>query len=313
MNLHKLEGPPPPDLGQALQAFEAEFVYPLGAEQSFHIAHGSDYSRFFRAMGDAACFVAEDRGRVIATIAGAIRRLGLPDGREKRVAYFGDLKVTSTARQSRVLYRVIRAAQEWAEGSVEAAFSVVMDGTRATPERYTGRVGLPVFSAVANVLVLRLAATDGEESEGYGSDPAAGERLYRGLSLGRYHMLGGDPDERSDTPPTWLIAGDGASCGRLEDTRRAKRLLVSTGAELITAHLSCFAFKTPDAGVGLLNEARRRAARLGYPALFVAMAEPDFEVVRGALLPSGTTVAPATIYAAHLESGPRWNINTGEI
>jgi hypothetical protein len=313
MNLHTIEGPSPPDLGWALEAFEAEFIYPLGAEQSFSIAHGPDYARFFRAMGDAACFVAEDRGRVIATMAGAIRRLGLPDGREQRVAYFGDLKMTSTARHSRVLHRILREAQRWAEGLVEAAFSVVMDGTRATPERYTGRLGLPVFSAVGQVLVLRLAAIDDGQNDTYGSDPVAGERLYRGLSLGRYHTLGGMPAERSDMTPMWLIAGDGAACGRLEDTRRAKRLLGSTGAELISAHLSCFAFKTPEAGIGLLSEASRRAARLGYPALFVAMAEQDFEALRGACSRAGTTVAPATIFAAHLESGPRWNINTAEI
>lgn len=127
MNIHRLEGPPPIELAGALEAFETEFTYPLGTTESFHIAHGPDYPRFFRAMGEAACFVAEDRGRVIGTLAGAIRRLGLPDGSEQRAAYFGDLKVTAGSRYGRVLYSVIRAAQTWAERSADVAFSVVMD------------------------------------------------------------------------------------------------------------------------------------------------------------------------------------------
>jgi hypothetical protein len=314
MNVHRLEGPPPVDLARALDAFEAEFTYPLGPTQTFHIAHGPDYSRFFRAMGDAACFVAEDRGRVIGTLAGAVRRLGLPDGSEKQVVYFGDLKVTAAARHGRVLYRVIRAAQTWAERLAEAAFfSVVMDGTRATPDGYTGRVGLPAFAVVGKTIVLRLQAADNGFGERYGSDPATGEHLYRELSVGRYCMLGGNPAERSEMTPRWLIAPDGMACGRLEDTRRAKRLLASDGAELISAHLSCFAFQRIESGISLLLDAARRAARLGCPALFVAVPELDAHAVRRALTTTVATVAPATVYGAGIEARAPWNVNTAEI
>lgn len=313
MNIHRLEGPPPVELARALEAFEPEFTYPLGTTERFHIAHGPDYPRFFRAMGEAACFVAEDRGRVMGTLAGVIRPLGLPDGSEQRAAYFGDLKMLAAARYGRVLYRVVKAAQAWAERSTDVAFSVVMDGTRATPDRYTGRVGLPEFVPVGKTILLRLPAADDGCDEGYGADPFAGECLYRELSLGRYCMLGGNPAERSEIMPRWLITPDGAACGRLEDTRRAKRLLTSGGSELISAHLSCFAFRTLEAGVNLLCDASRRTARLGYPALFVALAESDARVVREALTTSEVTVAPATVYGVGLEPGAPWNVNTAEI
>ena len=314
MNVHRFEGPPPVELAGALEAFEAEFTYPLGPTQTFHIAHGPDYSRFFRAMGAAACFVAEDRGRVIATLAGAVRRLGLPDGSEKQVVYFGDLKVTAAARHGRVLYSVLRAAHAWAERPADAAFfSVVMDGTRATPDRYTGRGGLPAFAVVGKTVVLRLQAADKGCGERYGSDPAAGEHLYRELSLGRYCMFGGNPAERSEMTPRWLIAPDGTACGRLEDTRRAKRLLASGGSELISAHLSCFAFHKLESGINLLLDAAREAARLGCPALFVAMPEPDADAVRRALTTIVATVAPATVYGAGIEARAPWNVNTAEI
>ena len=64
MIVHELHGPPAPELARALAEFEAGFTYPLGPGRTFHICHGDDYPCFFRAMGEAACFVAEQKGRV---------------------------------------------------------------------------------------------------------------------------------------------------------------------------------------------------------------------------------------------------------
>src|SRR5262249_3610874 len=149
--------------------------------------------------------------------------------------------------------------------------------------------------------------------ERYGGDPAAGERLYRELALGRYCMVGGKPSERSEMVPRWLIDPGGGACGLLEDTRRAKRLLSSNGSELVSAHLSCFALRRLEAGVNLLLEASRRAVRLGCPALFVAVAEPDADAIRKALPAVTATVAPATVYGVGIEVAALWNINTAEI
>lgn len=314
MIVHQLEASPAPPLARALGEFEREFSYPLGPGRSFRIAHGDDYPRFFRAMGRAACFVVEEGGRVVGTLAAVIRRLGYPDGEERPVAYLADLKVTPSARGGRALFVLARAAEAWVRGAAVAGFSVVMDGTAATPERYTGRIGLPAFTVLAKVAVLRLVWTGAPPDVGhYSHDAAAAARAYRELSRGRHWSPGGEPAERSEILPVWFLDLSGEACGRLEDTRRGKRLLVSDGSELVSAHLACFAFRDLRAGVRLLGAAARRAAALGYPALFVAVAPSEAEAVRTACAGHEVTVAPATIYGAGLEAGSAWHINTSEI
>ncbi len=96
MIVHQLSGPPSPALAQALCEFETQFTYPLGENRSFCISHGTDYPRFFRAIGEAACFVAERDGRALGTLGVALRDLLRPDGSMSSVAYFGDLKDQSS-------------------------------------------------------------------------------------------------------------------------------------------------------------------------------------------------------------------------
>jgi len=317
-----MEAAPPPPLARALGDFEREFSYPLGPGRSFRIDHGDDYLRFFRAMGRAVCFVVEDEGRVLGTFAVVTRQLGFPDGSERPVVYCADLKVTAAARSSGAAYQLCRAALEWSRGAADAGFSVVMDGTVATPDRYTGRLGLPSFAPIAKIAVLRLPTADGRpegsvagplDTPRHGDDAGAAGRCYRDLSRGRYCSVGGDPAERSDLAPVWFLDSGGAACGRLEDTRRGKRLLDSDGFELLSAHLSCFAFRHLDAATALLRAAARRAGALGYPALFVAVTHEEAAAVQAALLPTQATVAPATVYGAGLEVGAPWHINTAEI
>jgi hypothetical protein len=118
---------------------------------------------------------------------------------------------------------------------------------------------------------------------------------------------------RSALAPAWLQALDGAAVGRLEDTRQAKRLIADDGAELLSAHLACFAFARPDAGAALLHAARARAAGIGLPALFVCVAPTDAPALTAALALPGVVVAPATVYGVGLDAGPDWNFNTSEI
>src|SRR5262249_22132357 len=159
-NLHTLTGPPVAHLAQAVDAFEEGFTYPLGPGRTFRISHGDDYPRFFRSMGRAAVFVAEREGEVLGVLAVALRRLLLPDGQERTVAYLGDVKVAPSARRSTVFFRLAGAAREWAGADASAAFGVVMDGTPVTPDRYTGRLGLPRFEVLGKVLVWRLSCAD---------------------------------------------------------------------------------------------------------------------------------------------------------
>jgi hypothetical protein len=313
--VHRLDGPPGPDLALALAAFETAFTYPLGVYHTFRISHGDDYHRFFRAIGRAACFVAEERGAVRGTLAVVIRRLGLPDGREQQVTYVADLKVADQPGRGRTLLQLARAAESWAHKAADTAFAVVMDGTRATPTAYTGRLGIPEFGELAHIVVFRFSAT-GEPSlsaDDVLDDASRGEAIYGELSRGRFSSLGGEPRVRSLTHPMWLVRSDGAACGRLEDTRAAKRLWRDDGAELVSAHLSAFAFRTPAAGASVVAAALRQCAHLGYPALFVAVAAEDAEDLRRALPAVEALAAPATVYGTGVGDGFPWNINSAEI
>src|SRR5262249_36140838 len=131
-------------------------------------------------------------------------------------------------------------------------------------------------------------------------------------SRGRYASSGGAPVERSEITPLWLMHSDGSACGLLEDTRRAKRL-IAEGSELLSAHFSYFAYRTPAAGAELLHEALCRAARLGFPALFVAVPEREAPRLCEILGGRDVVVAPAIVYGAGLDAGPDWNVNTSEI
>jgi hypothetical protein len=311
VNLHRLSARPAPELARALADFERRFTYPLGPGRSFRIDHGEDYPRFFRAIGAAVCFVAERQGRLLGSLAVALRQLALPDGTERPVAYLADLKIDPEARGGFTLLRLARAAEEVARPA-GAAVSVVMEGTRATPTDYTGRLGIPTFDVLGRVAVLRLGTAGATAEEGPGSEEGSRE-TYSRLSRGRYASPGGTPAERSETAPTWLALPDRGACGLLEDTRRAKRLLADDGQELLSAHLSYFAYRTPAAAARLLRRALAEAARRGFPALFVAVPEADAPAVREQLGGREVVTAPAVVYGAGLAPGPDWNLNTAEI
>jgi hypothetical protein len=315
MNVHRLCGPPPAELAHALADFETQFTYPLGPGRFFRISHGDDYPRFFRAIGTAACFVVEQQGCVLGTLGAAMRRLTLPDGRERPVIYLGDLKVAPEARGGMALPRLIRAARGWAGTEADAAFGVVMDGTRVTPERYTGRLGIPPFRELGKVLVLRLSTPNngGRPEDRFLSAAEPTADCYRRLSAGRYASPGGDPAERSEIAPVWLTHPEGSACGPLEDTRRAKRIIADDGMEMRSAHLSAFAFRDLPAGVELLRDALCRAGALGFPAVFVAVSAAEAEGIRAALPGVEVVAPPATVFGAGLEPFPLWNINTTEI
>ena len=54
MTVRNLTQAPDPDLAWALEDFERQFTYPLGAGHHFRISHGADYPRFFRAIAPDA-------------------------------------------------------------------------------------------------------------------------------------------------------------------------------------------------------------------------------------------------------------------
>jgi hypothetical protein len=302
-------------MARALERFEEQFRYPLGPGRYFRIAHDKDYPRFFRAIGEGVCFVAEREGKILGVLGAALRRLALPDGKERLVVYFGDVKIDPPARGGRTLLRFAEAVRHWVGTRADAAFGVVMDGTSASPGNYTGRLGIPLFSELGKIMILR-CPTSGiavYPCDGWFTTEERGSACYMRLSRGRFACPGGNPVERSEMQPLWLMEPGGRACGRLEDTHRAKRLIADDGIEMRSAHLSCFGYGDPCAGVDLLRVALGQAARRGLPALFVAVAVCEAKDFCRLLEGMAPGLAPATVYGAGLEAGPVWNINTAEI
>jgi hypothetical protein len=193
---------------------------------------------------------------------------------------------------------------------VGVGFGVVMDGTPALPARYTGRAGIPRFDAVGHVMIYRLVGT--APAPDWAANEVTVRECFRELSAGRFASLVGIPGERSRVPPVWLLSPDGSACGCLEDTRQAKRLVADDGEELVSAHLSCFAYRDVKAAAGMLSAALGLAREMNYPALFAAVDGSDVADLEP-LLPSAEVVrAPATVFGHGLDAGA-WVINTSEI
>jgi len=314
MKVHRLMVPPAPALARALAEFESPFTYPLGPGRFFRISHGEDYTLFFRTQGDGACFIAEHQGRVVGALGTAVRRLWRPDGTERATAYFGDLKIAANARGGTILLRLVRAAETWLRPQVETGFGIVMDGTTLTPEAYTGRAGIPGFQESGRLIIFRISGGDDRQADTarFLTNRETGLAGYRRLSFGRYACPVGAAEKRSQITPMWLMNPDGSACGMLEDTRKAKRLIADDGSELLSAHLSCFAYSTVAAGAKLIDAALRQATGLELPGLFVSVAEADAHEFRAALRNFEVLAAPAIVYGTGL-SAAAWNINSSEI
>lgn len=301
MIVQRLSAPPDATLAAALADFERQFRYPLGPGRWFRIDHGEDYPRFFRAIGEAACFVARDGDEVLGTLGTARARLRDPDGDVRDVLYVGDLKVDPAARGGRALFELVAAARAWAEPWARAAFAVVMDGTAVTPARYTGRLGIPRFESLAQIVVLRIPARAGAPT------------TDRELALPRraFALVLEDPRTRSVITPR-VVATVGAS-GRLDDTRNGKRLFADDGDELSSAHLGALAYDDPDSAALLVERARAVAAAEGFAALFVAFPLADADAVCDRLGDSAIVRAPATIWGTGLPAGRDWLVDTAAI
>jgi hypothetical protein len=314
MNIRALGPPPDADLALALGRFESRFTYPLGESTAFRISHGEDYARFYRAMGESKVVVAERDGEVLGTLGGAVRQLRTPDGGSVNALYVGDLKVLPGLEAGLVLVRLAAALMGWAAPRVAAAFGVVMDGTRKTPPRYTGRFGIPAFAELGKVIVLRVACAplSGRAQRRFCSE-AEGAQVFRTLTRGDFAPVGALAFERSAVDPQWIRLESGLACGMLEDTSKAKRLFEVGGGELRSAHLSYFAFAGPQDGAELLLHAAGQAAALQYPALFCALPAERARPLVDALGSTACTLAPATVYGAGITKGSAWHLNTSEI
>lgn len=319
MKLHPLTEAPPPSLGRALAAFEEEFTYPLGADQRFRISHGEDYLPFFQAIGDPLVLAAEQEGAVAGTLTRVHRKLewrAFSSATADVVAahYLCDLKVSAVSRGSAVLARLIRETRRGIEASGNHdCYCVVMDGTGRLPTDYTGRLGVPRFEKLGEIVVLRLSSND--KLAANSSVITSGElaSIQQSIPRAGYIATGGNSSLRSLMEPQPLATHDRLACGILEDTRRGKRLFVESGDEMLSAHLSGFTYADPQSGAALLHAAVARAATGGIPAVFTAIPRAELPCLLPGLENLGIQQAPATIYGHALKPGGDWWIDTAEI
>lgn len=300
-NVRMVQGPPPRALSVELEIFERQFTYPLGPDRSFRIQHATDYSRFFRAMGQGACFVAEQDGRVVGTLGVALRRLLTPEGDDEPAGYLGDLKVTPSARGGSALVELLAAASAWDVPRPDIIYGVVMAGTTYSPPA-------PV---IGELTVFHIDTREGPAPDRVPIHSVAA--MFPQLSIGRYAAPVWRPNERSSVPPVGLALRDGSACGLVEDTRRAKRLLDDRGTELVSAHLSDFAYRSPKAGAEVVRRALAAASTLGAPQLFVAVCTADAAAFRAELWGHTWAEAGAAVHGIGLEPHRDWNISTAEI
>lgn len=313
--MHVLKSRPGPDLTAALQRFELQFRYPLGTDSWFRISHGADYTCFFRAIGQAECLVATRDSKVVDVISSTICDFRGPGSNDGRALYVSDLKVSEPA-SGRTLLRLIQAVCDRDLPNPLPGYSVVMDGTGQTPTAYTGRLGIPTFRELAEIMILRLPCDDVERTGvGHVRDHAIPDvkLCYRRFTADQFATGGGNPLIRSLMKPVGLMHVDGHSCGILEDTRRGKLLFRADGAEMLSAHLSCFGYGSVVNAADFLRGSTLMCRRLNIPALFVSVPAHDVGGILQHLAMDSIVRAPATIFGYALPLEQKWSINTAEI
>ncbi len=315
MKLHRFTDEVPAATGRALAEFEREFSYPLGPSERFRISHGEDYLPFFRAIGEPVLLAMEDAGKIVGGIA-RVRR-GLEMRRDEGAVvetteahYLCDLKVAAAVRGTAVLARLIGETKRGIEaGDSQACYCVVMEGTGRLPTDYTGRLGVPRFEKVGGIVILRISP-GGPFVRRCRVISIKDFAAIRGrLARSGYAATGGESEYRSWMSPLPLVTPGGDACGMLEDTRRGKRLFLESGGELVSAHLSGFAYATPESGAELLAAAVVRASG----PFFVALPVWEMEAMRPLLVGLNFTEAGASVFGHDLETGHDWWVDTAEI
>jgi hypothetical protein len=319
MEIRTFTGSVPPETGAAMEAFEEEFSYPLGDACRFRIRHGRDYLRFFRAMGRAELAVVSNGGVISGSIVHAARTVafhppggGSPESLPAR--YLCDLKVAPAARGSTALARLIRETRRaiLASGATRC-YCVVMGGTGRLPTHYTGRLGVPAFQPLGDIAILRVSGDAALSGGILTVDEPAFQAVAGSIHHGGHRPLTGNGALRSLSGTTRLISADGTACAILEDTRLGKRLITDDGRELVSAHLSGFRHRTPEAGATLIRHAVALARGMDMPAVFLAV--PASAAIPLIDLLDGLTVtnASATVYGHGFTTGADWWIDTAEI
>lgn len=318
MTIDSFTSPPPADLATALEEFEQSFLYPLGTQQKFRISHGREYLPFFRAMGEATLLVAQHAGAVLGTLV-LVRRMVQIRTRTETVEspadYLCDLKIRPEWQRTPLLFRLIASARKRIEESgVRHCYCVVMDGTGRLPTHYTGRLGIPAFEKLGEIMIIRAAsAAAGVHDRSLMATASEVEQLSEQIRGPGVAASPSRSSERSLISPMGLIDPARAACGVLEDTRRGKQLWLQSGVELLSAHLSRWAWTNAHSGAAILKQAVSISLKHGFPALFAALPRPFYPSLAPHLDSLQVQKAPATVFGIGFDPDQDWWIDTAEI
>ena len=136
----------------SLSSFEKKFNYPLGEGKSFTISHGHIYENFFRSIGSETIFVAHDKQKIFGTLA-VVERTLIIKGQKQRSLYIADLKIDPDFRQ--ILYQLLKQRFTFNHYDKLPQFGIMMKGGDKTPEDYTGRLGFPQLTKLADIAIIR--------------------------------------------------------------------------------------------------------------------------------------------------------------
>ncbi len=306
------------NLSKELKSFEAQFTYPLDAENSFHIDHGTDYSLFYRSMGTGPtrCFVAKRNSAVIGTLSIATKTIKNPEGENFQAAYLGDLKVSPQHRNGRTLLNLLKTASEWRKRSSDPAYAVVMRGTQATPDLYSGRFGIPQLKRLQELQILRIPTPVSESYIPNCQEAPIDEvyRLYDAFAKLNYWPLPGDAIQRSQMTPVGLIDNQNQAWGILEDTRKAKRLFDQNQNEILSTHLSYFGFRSPTSAQRIIEQAKAFTAQLGYKNMFLSLTKNQLETLKAQTNAiENSDLSIADVYGVGFNPALPWYVPSSEI
>lgn len=305
-----------------LESFEKQFSYPLGPSDDFSISHGTEYLPFFSAMGFSTLLVAEIKGRIAGTLVLVQRQLAIQDStnrestqRIQQASYICDLKVRPDARSGPALSRLLLAAAEIVRSVPgNACYGIVMSGTSAGPAAYTGRLGIPAFSVLTKIAILRFRteANPPNSSVLFATDEQF-TKVAEELAPQGVQPIIGDSLIRSILPVKKICHRNGMACGLIEDTRRGKRLFRSSGEEIVSAHLSRFRWCDTKSAAEILRESLAVSFQLGYPGMFCSLPQTAWCHLKPLVQNLPVQETTAIVYGYQFPGGLDWWIDTTEI
>ena len=303
-----------PSLQAELEAFERGFTYPLDAHRTFRISHAPDYLRFFSRMGTANCFISKNESGVNGVLTSVERSLWVPGFETPLNAlYLCDLKTAPGVRRGQVFLQLATEVRRRQPSELSAAFGIVMHGTQRTPDLYSGSFGIPRFEALADVAIFRIASRSGTRTDVRFETPQSVHSVFETLRGKQLCMKPEVVRFGSRYEPVGLIDSSGDACAVLEDTLESKRLFSDRGEELLSGHLSTFAYRCPLAAARIVEAALNLCWERGISALFFSVSKANLVDWNELCNISHATRTGATIYGLGLPKGLNWNINTSEV